>query len=154
MRRLLLIAFCLSGCQTIGTPQSTSMPSAIAAIPSDQNPRCFITRVVDGDTVKMTCGAGERSVRLMGFDTPETFQPGCFAERALGTRAANYLRRRLRDANEVQPRVKGQDKYDRTLVALSLDGKPLDRIMVEAGFAVYYTGGKRINWCSRLGHVS
>src|SRR4051812_19757191 len=41
--------------------------------------RARVTRVVDGDTVAVSIdGAGdeERSVRLLGIDTPETHRPG------------------------------------------------------------------------------
>src|SRR4051812_31586938 len=41
--------------------------------------RARVTRVVDGDTIAVSIdGAGgeERSVRLLGIDTPETHKPG------------------------------------------------------------------------------
>lgn len=47
--------------------------------------------VIDGDTVEVN---GEH-FRLVGFNTPETFEPRCAAELALGTRAKERLRQLL-----------------------------------------------------------
>src|SRR4030088_743749 len=35
-----------------------------------------VTRVVDGDTLRVSLGGRERYVRLLGIDTPETHRPG------------------------------------------------------------------------------
>lgn len=124
----------------------------IASIPHRLAPEFNVTRVVDGDTVALTdARTGLASnVRLTGYDTPETFRPNCAAERALGQRATAYLEARLSRAERVHVRFDGTDKFRRPLVALTLDGAPLERIMVRAGVAVPYDGGRRINWCDRL----
>ena len=148
MRRhaALAAALLLLGC--VDPPEAP----VVAHIPSRDSPRCAITDVVDGDTVRMRCGTGaEGSVRLVGFDTPETFRPGCAAEAALGQRAKEYLEVRLRRASVIRPEVKGKDKYQRTLVRLELDGRALEDIMVGAGLAKAYSGRtKRPDWCALL----
>lgn len=48
-------------------------------------------RIIDGDTVAVQTDEGEVSVRLLGFDTPETHQPECDEERALGEAATARL---------------------------------------------------------------
>ena len=68
---LLLAAGCLSGCVTSGSPT----PERRATAPGDG---CRVTYVVDGDTVHLACPeTGEVKARLLGFDTPEVYSPGC-----------------------------------------------------------------------------
>lgn len=87
----------------------------------------------------------------MGYDTPETYKPRCDSEAALGQKATAYLTARLRSAQTITPEFSGTDKYDRALVALTLDGTPLAQIMVRAGLAQPYSGRtKRPDWCALL----
>ena len=126
-------------------------PFVIAGIPTRNNPVCTVTDVIDGDSIKMFCrGTDQRSVRLTGYDTPETFQPGCTAELRLGQRATAYLETQLRAAREIWIEPEGNDKYDRVLIRMRLDGRELSDIMIAEGVAVAYSGGRRINWCERL----
>ncbi|MDA5094435.1 thermonuclease family protein [Aliiroseovarius sp. KMU-50] len=112
---------------------------------------CDIIRVVDGDTVKAICHGQEQNLRLMGFDTPETFRSRCADEKALGTVATNHLRKLIREAKDVRPVTGRPDKYRRLLTHLYIDGRDVAEIMIEAGLAVPYHGERRINWCDRLG---
>ncbi|MEP2784324.1 MAG: thermonuclease family protein [Pseudoruegeria sp.] len=141
-----LLALALTSCG----PGSTFQPQSQSGIPKDLNPECLITRVVDGDTVAMACSAPDENVRLIGFDTAETFRPKCEAERQLGLIAKEYLTATLHNATSVQTRFDGRDRYNRPLVELTIDGKKLADIMVEGGYAVAYDGGKRIDWCNKL----
>jgi endonuclease YncB( thermonuclease family) len=47
-------------------------------------------RVIDGDTIQVY--GMDPNVRLVDFDTPETWQPDCDAERTLGAKATERLR--------------------------------------------------------------
>lgn len=112
---------------------------------------CQIVKVVDGDTVKAECPNGARgNLRLMGFDTPETRRPGCSLEKRLGLLAQSHLETVLIGARSIVPQTHGRDKYNRVLTQLYVDGTDIADIMVGAGLAVYYAGGKRINWCDKL----
>lgn len=122
----------------------------LAYIPTRDAPVCVVREIVDGDTIKLSCRDSAGNARLVGFDTPETYRPGCPAEKWLGQRATGYLQSVLADATVIEPDVQGKDRYDRTLVQLTLDGTDLADMMVSAGLAVYYDGGKRINWCAKL----
>lgn len=125
---------------------------AVAYMPNRANAKCAIVKVVDGDTVHVQCvGSEKTSARLMGFDTPETYRPRCPAEAQLGAQATRYLEQVLRRAETIQPQTHGTDKYQRLLLELTVDGRPLPDIMVEAGYAYRYDGGKRRNWCDILG---
>lgn len=112
-------------------------PSAEQVIPSQLT-------VIDGDTVRL---AGQ-SVRLVGFDTPETYQAQCAAERRLGDVATDKLRELLARASSAQlvylPR---RDQYGRDLARLLLDGRDVADVMVGEGFARRYSGGQRRSWC-------
>ncbi len=131
-------------------PTATTLPKGLAYIPTTDRAICAVTRVVDGDTITVHCGTSAGNVRLMGFDTPETFRPGCAAERRLGETAKAALKRALEQADVIRVEAQGRDKYNRTLSRMWLDGEPLASIMVSQGLAVRYDGGKRINWCERL----
>ncbi len=141
MRHAWLLAALTAACGLAG-------PEPVAYLPNADAPRCAIWRVVDGDTVEMSCGDGpSTNVRLTGFDTPETWKPRCASERARGDAATRFLSRILRAAEQIDPRIMGDDRYGRPLVALTLDGVPLAEIMIDAGLAVAYDGGKRRSWC-------
>lgn len=143
LRILMAMAvLCLAACQD--KPKKVTEASAPPTT-------CDIIRVVDGDTVKAICNGREENLRLLGFDTPETFRSRCREEYELGKIATNHLRALLQDANDVTPITGRPDKYRRLLTRLYIDGRDVAEIMIEAGLAVPYHGEKRINWCDRLG---
>ena len=100
--------------------------------------------VVDGDTVRL---AGD-TIRLVGFDTPETYRAQCDAERVRGDAATERLRELLDQATAAQlaylPR---RDQYGRDLAQLMLDGQDVADVMVREGLARRYSGGHRQSWC-------
>ncbi len=110
---------------------------------------CRIGAVLDGDTVELICGTTREPARLQGFDAPETRDAGCEAERALGKRAAAYLRDWVPRARSGMTDL-GRDKYRRRLIRLRLDGEEVAARMIAEGLAVAYDGGRRIDWCARL----
>lgn len=134
-------------------PQIEGLPiSAIAYMPTRADALCAVTEVVDGDTVKVFCkGGGAASVRLVGYDTPETYRPRCTAEYRLGKEATGTLRDWLRDASTVGLDYKGTDRYQRVLAEMFIDGQPVAARMISAGLAVANNGERRIDWCQRLG---
>ena len=100
--------------------------------------------VVDGDTVNL---AGQ-SIRLVGFDTPETYRAECASERRLGDAATDRLRDLLARASSAQlaylPR---RYQSGRERARLMLSGRYVADIMVGAGLARRYPGGHRQSWC-------
>ncbi|MHA7888463.1 thermonuclease family protein [Roseicyclus sp.] len=132
---------------------------AVACVPSPEPVQkgsapsaCSVTRVVDGDTVDMTCpGEGRFRARLTGFDTPESHEPRCAAEAELARAATLRLRGMVRGAGRVDAQLGGWDRYDRRLVRLALDGRDVGATLIAEGLALPYSGGRRPDWCARLG---
>ncbi len=109
---------------------------------------CRIVRVIDGDTVDVDCaGEGLLRTRLVGFDTPEVFSPGCPSELALGTQATRALERKIRLSGDMRIDFRGSDRYGRRLARLSLDGRDVAQPMIAEGLARPYDGGRRRSWC-------
>ncbi|MCF6273374.1 MAG: thermonuclease family protein [Rhodobacteraceae bacterium] len=118
---------------------------------SDASANCRITHVVDGDTVDLKCeGSQTERIRILGYDTPETYYADCPAEKALGDRATDYLRGLAANGQVTKVERSRQDKYDRTLARIFIDGQDLADIMVSQELAVRYSGARRISWCDRL----
>ncbi|MDQ2091467.1 thermonuclease family protein [Marimonas arenosa] len=112
-----------------------------------QNTGCRVWRIVDGDTVKLSCPtSGYGSGRLLGFDTPE-YKARCLHEFVLAIRATYVLRWRFWTARRVSVTAVGRDKYDRRLVRMRLDGRDVGPAMIRAGYARSYAGGARDGWC-------
>jgi micrococcal nuclease len=116
-----------------------------------------VSRVVDGDTIKVASGGFETPVRLIGIDTPETRHPSkpvqCFGPQA-SARTARLLPvgRRVRlVTDDTQDR---RDRYGRLLTYVYTPGRSgaagsVNADLVRTGHAkVYVYGGVR------FGHAS
>jgi micrococcal nuclease len=96
---------------------------------SPTKPRGRVTRVVDGDTVKVRVGTATETVRYIGIDTPESVKPGtpvqCYGH------AATAANRRLVAGREVELRVGAEprDRYGRLLAYVY---RLPDRVFVNA----------------------
>jgi len=96
-----------------------------------------ITRVVDGDTVHVSLGGRDETVRYIGVDTPETKKPGtpvqCFGK------AASAANERLVSGEMVRLRFDAErrDRYGRLLayVFRRRDGLFVNAALVRGGFA-------------------
>jgi len=91
---------------------SSATPSAVEGIEGE---RAVVTKVVDGDTIAVNLGGMEKTVRLIGIDTPETVDPrrpvGCF-----GKEASNKAKELLSGKEIIlQKDVSDTDKYQRLL---------------------------------------
>ena len=101
-----------------------------------------VTRVVDGDTIRVRINGREERVRLVGIDTPESVKPGtpvqCYAlaasarTKALLPKGAGV--RLVRDVEE-------RDRYGRLLayVYRVRDGLFVNLALVREGYAVTLT---------------
>jgi len=107
-----------------------------------QLPSYQISKVVDGDTLKVIINGKTKTVRVIGIDTPETVDPRkpvqCF-----GVQASNEVKRLLEGqfvSLESDPSQQGSDKYGRLLRYIFLaDGTDLGEKLILEGFAYEYT---------------
>ncbi len=103
-----------------------------------------VTRVVDGDTLKVRVADREETVRLIGIDTPELHRPGTPVE--CGARAAARAMEGLATGRQVtlvpDPGQDARDRYGRLLAyAETADGADLGEAEVRAGWAAVYVYG-------------
>ena len=89
-----------------------------------------------------------RSEALVGFDTPETYDPECDYELALGNAATKRVRDLVASGQLLDLVIlPGLDKYDRGLARFYVGGKNLADILTAEGLARAYQGGRRQSWC-------
>jgi micrococcal nuclease len=109
-----------------------------------------VTRIVDGDTLKVFFLEGEESIRLIGIDTPESRvnkktkkdakRSGQDVETiiAMGKRATEYVESLVKpgDLITIEFDVQERDRYERLLGYVYLsDGKMLNEEIIKAGYA-------------------
>jgi len=108
--------------------------------------------VIDGDTFQIShAGAPEgEPVRARHFDTPEKGpRAHCEAERIKVGQATALARSLQPRGSSVGLADFGRDRYGRLLARLTLaDGRDLAAVMIEAGLAQPYTGGRKPDWCA------
>jgi micrococcal nuclease len=95
-----------------------------------------LIKVVDGDTIIVKINGREKSVRLIGIDTPEKNE--CFEKEA--TDKANELMENKKIKLEADSSQDNNDKYGRLLRYIYLeDGTLINKKLVEEGFGTEYT---------------
>lgn len=115
--------------------------------------------VTDGDTVSIR----GRATRLVGFNAPESFEPACANERALGLRARARLEEMVAAGNlsfqnvscACRAGTEGTSDYNygRACGRLYADGRDVGAILIAEGLAVPYTCGvtgcppRPVPWC-------
>jgi micrococcal nuclease len=103
-----------------------------------------VTCVVDGDTFWLQ---GEK-IRLSDINAPETAQPGCAFEAALGQRAKLRLVALLNQGGiELVATGRDRDRYGRLLREVRHGGRSLGATLVSEGLAEPWRG-KRSDWCA------
>ena len=128
-----------------GQPDFTPAPAEPypgLAMPSSAQGPFAVTRVVDGDTVRILIDGQETAVRLIGIDTPETVAPNRPVECA-GPEASVYADQLMsgdRVYLELDPTQGTYDSYDRVLAYVWLeDDIMVNLAMLQTGLAEEYT---------------
>lgn len=99
--------------------------------------------VVDGDTIWLK---GVK-IRIADIDAPETHDPRCASEKALGDRATVRLHDLLASgAITLKPIDRDEDVYGRKLRIVLVNGRSVGDTLVREGLARYYGNGRR-PWC-------
>ena len=141
-------------------PVALAAALAVQAVPSHDAGRevlsgpvpADVVEVLDGDTiaVKARIWLGQElatRVRLSGIDAPE-LHGKCDRERRLAAAARDFLAERLTD-RPVELRDVQFGKYAGRVVArvVTPEGEDVARVLIAAGLARPYGGGKRRPWC-------
>ena len=114
-----------------------------------------LVKVIDGDTVKFEVGflpkelGNNIAVRVLGIDTPEKApRAKCEKEAELGKKATEFTKKVVTEAKVIDVQLKSWDKYGgRVLGNITLDGKDLTKLLIDAGLARAYFGEKKSDWC-------
>jgi micrococcal nuclease len=127
-------------------------PPAFAKSFGDYNNAIYI-RNYDGDTITFNLPElhpiiGEKiSIRVNGIDTPE-IRGKCEKEKYDAKQAKEMVADILKDAEQIVLRNMERGKYFRIAADVIADGENLGDVLVEAGVAIKYDGGKKNkNWC-------
>ena len=93
---------------------------------------------IDGDTFKVSIDNEIKTIRLLAVDTPETAKPDKEAD-YYADEASEYTCKRIKQAKKIvleyDPNSDKNDKYDRVLAWVFLDGNLLQSDLVENGYA-------------------
>lgn len=117
----------------------------------------IVSRVIDGDTFAFDAPDWPGvfrpwSARVAGIDTPEHIKPPAkkLCEVRLGNRAIATAKTLLHTGDVVTVTWDGKtrEKYGRLIGTVTLaDGRDYGTLMVAAGAARPYNGGKKQPWC-------
>jgi micrococcal nuclease len=112
-----------------------------------------LLNVVDGDTIDVDIDLGfdislSKRVRLAGIDTPESRTSDKF-EKTLGLEAKEYLKKFLKDAEQIVIKTElpdSSEKYGRILGWIYVDKleKSINEKMIEDGYAWGYMGDTKV----------
>ena len=91
---------------------------------------------------------GEKiSIRVNGIDTPE-IKGKCDKEKYDAQQAKEMVADIIKDAEVITLKNMRRGKYFRIAADVIVDGESLGEILVEAGMAIKYGGGKKTHqWC-------
>lgn len=89
-----------------------------------------VTRVVDGDTVELDSGV---KIRYLMVNAPETTQGhnDCYGQNAVQFNTDLVLDKKV----ELSYDVECEDRFGRTLAYVKVDGKEVNTLMLERGYA-------------------
>ena len=113
-------------------------PFTLCVQPGQQN--C----VIDGDTIRY----GGAKIRLEDIDTPETHEPRCASEAALGRRATRRLLELVNagPCQLVRTGERDEDRDGRKLRTITRHGRSVGDVLIAEGLARPWDGARR-SWC-------
>lgn len=136
------ITMTLTGCGGSDFTPAPAAPYPGLSMPAEAQGPFAVSRVVDGDTVRVLIDGQDTPVRLIGIDTPETVAPNRPVECA-GPEASVYAEQLMagdRVYLELDPSLGTYDSYDRVLAYVWLDDDVMVNLaMIQAGLAEEYT---------------
>jgi len=108
----------------------------------------------DGDTIRFNLpgyppiAGKDIRVRVNGIDTPE-IKGKCKKEKYEAQQARDMVADILKGAEKITLKNMKRGKYFRIAADVFVDGENLADVLIEAGRAIKYDGGKKIHkWCN------
>ena len=98
-----------------------------------------VTRVTDGDTIKVTNNGTKSTIRLVGIDAPELSKKKNEPGQPYSKKSTKHLASLVLNKT-VEIKSYGQDRYGRTLGVVFVDGMNVNLEMVKQGLAEVYRG--------------
>ena len=98
-----------------------------------------VTRVVDGDTIKISHDGTTTTVRLVGIDAPETSKRKNEPGQPFSRKSTKHLASLVLNKS-VTVKSYDKDRYGRTLGVVYVNGKNVNLEMVKQGLAEVYRG--------------
>lgn len=136
------LAVTLSACGGEDFTPAPAQPFPGLTMPNEAQGPFAVTRVVDGDTVRVLINGQDTPVRLIGIDTPETVAPNRPVECA-GPEASVYADQLMAGERvylELDPTQGTFDTYDRVLAYVWLeDDVMVNLALLQTGLAEEYT---------------
>ena len=111
-----------------------------------------VVSVYDGDTFRANIAGwpaligNNMPIRVKGVDAPE-IRGQCESEKTAAREARQFTAGRLDGARVIELRNMERGKYFRILADVYLDEVNLTDLLISAGHARPYDGGKRDGWC-------
>lgn len=147
MRRFLLLGLvCLAVVASCANKQHQGAGSSQSQRSTAKATEATISKVTDGDTIHVKINGQDKTVRLIGIDTPETHKPGVKVECGGKEASANMVRLAPIGAKArltPDPDQDTTDRYGRMLAYVSVNHRTLQLEQVYDGWAeVYVYQGK------------
>lgn len=126
--------------ESVGEPAapsatSTATASGVSAAATSTDGAYLVTKVVDGDTIRVDIDGVSVAVRYIGIDTPETVHPSkpveCFGVEASKKNAELVAGKRVR----LQKDVSDTDRYGRLLRHVFVGDTHVNLALVAEGYA-------------------
>lgn len=113
-----------------------------------------VIEVLDGDTIRssllLPSPLNKISIRLLGIDTPEsTWRAKCEKEKILGLKAKQFLKSYMEPHKYMKLAGFKYGTYaGRILANVSVNGIDLATMLIEKGYAKFFDGRIKPNWCN------
>lgn len=99
-----------------------------------------VLRIIDGDTIQIDYKGVKEKVRMIGIDTPESVHPDDDKNTEAGLVASEYTEMLLKGKKvSIELDVQERDQYGRILAYVYLEGKMVNKTLLEEGYAVMST---------------
>lgn len=140
---LILTAFGIESPQNLPLPNLLSPTPQPTTVLGDKSAMqaARVTKVVDGDTIRVALNNKDETIRMIGINTPESVDPRREVE-CFGKEASNRLKELVSGKDvllEADQSQDERDRYGRLLRYVWLNGMNINKAMVSEGFAYEYT---------------